>query len=346
MIGWNPLSWWLELLRTGQIPTQDDETPPDERGAPETSAHREESDPDLAVVTGEHDLQPVPYQLQNVGAWVGAGSYGSNSAIEATLDFAKKVGLGRLDVIVNDHSAKRAPRDFGTFNKSRIETFCLRALDAGFEVHLMTWCMPHEKYLRGMVDQLGTLAGNVKVLHAKGREICSIQLDAEEPWTHAKNPMPWAEAAQIVIDGFGENGIVPIPYGVTAIGWASGKKLRPLMAGAHYGVPQCYSTARNNHNPATMTGQMLSIWRDRFPRGPDEAPLIFDVGLAAYRQSGRPGYSKERFMREAFNAAIGAQARSVVFWSLRWIRNYRSTANIVAKLAHEHAAHRAGADVA
>ena len=94
---WNPISWWLELLKHGAIDPCPDEDPLEDRPA----------DPDDPIDVAEpEDIEPE-YQLRSVGAWTGWGSFMKNSAIERDLKFARRIGLGRIDVIVNDHSAKR-----------------------------------------------------------------------------------------------------------------------------------------------------------------------------------------------------------------------------------------------
>lgn len=334
MIGWSVISWWLEVLQRAKIESCSDEDCREDR--PHDPDPEEEKPDEIPedVELGDLDRGEQPWALGRVGAWVGAGSFRTNSGATATLDFAAKLGLGRLDVICNDHSAKRKPQSFGTWNKSRLETFCRMAVDRGFEVHLMTWCMPHDVYLNGMVEQMSEL-------YAKCRA-SSVQLDAEEPWTNARRPLPYDDAAKIVIDGFGRENV---PYGVTGIGWASSKKLGPLMAGAAYGVPQCYSTARNNLNPKTSTSFLVGLWRKRFPR-PPENPLPLVIGLAGYRQSGRPGYTKERFMTAAFDGALAVEPVDIVYWSMRWIRKYRSTANLIRKFTEQASARAGTGDVA
>ena len=306
---WSAWSWWFERLRAGQIqiPWQTDEDPPEDRPVIGEPHETDTEDP----VSDETETE---WAVRSVGCWVGFGSFVKNSSIERDIAFAKKLGLGRLDVIVNDHSAHRMPRDFGTYNKSRITALCKRAVEEGFAVHLMTWCMPHENYIRQLGTQLTDLLGEC------GAQ--SIQLDAEEPWTNARKPMNWEEAGALMAEV-----LDPVPFGVTGIGYASTKKLGPLVRRAAYMVPQCYSTAKNKLNPVTACPGLVDRWRRKF----GDRDVV--VGLAGYRQQGRPGYTKDRFMTTAFDAATSTKPTDIVYWSLRHVRGSRSTANIIQKLA-------------
>lgn len=312
---WSPWSWWLEILRSVKVEPCSDEDEPEDRVDPDPD---DPEDTDEAPLEEEEDAWP----LRSVGCWVGFGSFVKNSAIERDLAFAKRLGLGRLDVIVNDHSASRAPRTFGTYNKSRIIAFCERAVEEGFAVHLMTWCMPHEAYIRELGTQLTDLLADC------GAQ--SIQFDAEEPWTNARQPMNWDEAGELMAEV-----LSPVPFGVTGIGYTPSKKVGPLVRRAAYMVPQCYSTAKNNLNPVTACPGLVARWRRLF----GDRELV--VGLAGYRQQGRPGYTKERFMTTAFDAATSTKPTDIVYWSLRHVRSSRSTANIIHTLA-QRATRRAG----
>ena len=131
---WSVWSWWIEALNSAKLEPNSDEDPPEDRVNPDPE--------DTEDGQSEDEPEDEPWALRSVGCWVGFGSFVKNSSIDRDLAFAKRLGLGRLDVIVNDHSASRSPRHFGTYNKSRITAFCQRAVEEGFSVHLMTWCMP------------------------------------------------------------------------------------------------------------------------------------------------------------------------------------------------------------
>lgn len=313
---WNPLTWWLEILQHAHADPEDhlDETPPEERIPPPDPPPPEIVD---TAVDSIEDLKP--WRLRSVGAWTGYGSFVSEATMVRDLTFAAKIGLSRLDVIVNDHSGDRSPRDFGTYNKAKIIAFCQRAVQQGFSVHLMSWCMPHEGYIRDLGRQLTDLAGQCKA--------DSIQLDAEEPWTLARHPMNWEEAGELMAE------VIGVPFGVTGIGYASSSKLGPLVRRAQYMVPQCYTTSGNTLNPLTAAPKLVGMWEHKFGK----RDVV--VGLAGYRQLSkdggppRPGYTKETFMTAAFNAAQSVEPTDIVYWSLRHIRSSRSTVNVIAKLS-------------
>lgn len=314
MIWWKPFDWWFRLVHAGALKPQPDDTPPEERPPSpideDPSGQVDDGEPVDEDVTGPIELGATPVGALPIGAWTGSASIGSSSDMARDVAFAKWLGLSRLDVMVNDHSAKRQPRDFGTYNKAKIAAFCRRAVGEGIEVHLTTWCMPHEKYLRQLGAQMTELVGQCAAT--------SIMLDAEEPWTLAAKPMPWEEAGELVGEMLGH-----LPFGVTGIGYASGPKLRPIVSRSQYMVPQCYATAGNTLNPKKAAVQLSNIWRSRF----GDRRLV--VGLAGYKQVGRPGYTKKELMTASFDAAKRAGASAVVYWSLYWFRQSRETSEII-----------------
>lgn len=305
---WQAFRWWLDLFREKEIHTAD-EDPPEDRPLQYEDVLVQDRDEEP-----KEDREEDPWSLRSVGAWVGWGSMVSFDAMKRDIKFAKDLGLGRLDVIVNDHSGSRAERDFGTYHKDRITSFCQMAKQDGFRVHLMSWWMPHARYIREAGKQLVDLAGASSAL--------SIQLDAEEPWTQARKPMNWEDAADLTAEVLSS-----VSFGVTGIGYTPSIKVGPLVRRAQYMVPQCYSTSSNKLDPATASPRLCGRWRRLF----GERELV--VGLAGYRQSGRQGYTKERFMDLAFHAAESTQPTDIVYWSLRHIRGTRSTAKIIGRLA-------------
>lgn len=241
--------------------------------------------------------------LDVVSAWAGTGSMSSPSAVASAVAFAKSIGLKRLDVIVNDHSKWRAARDFDTYPIDRITRLADAVVNAGIELHFMSWLMPHAKY----IDQ----AADVLVPLVQRTQARSIVWDCEEPWTQAARPMNYAAAADLVRGAFGG-----IMQGVTGIGYASKAKLGPICAGADYLVPQAYSTSSSGLDPATVVPQFVARWRNTFPGKPVVA------GLAAYRQTGIKGYTAESALRAAFGGAkADPQIRTAIYWSLAQIRD-------------------------
>lgn len=314
-MAYGPLSYWLwRLLSWAKDESAADETPPGDRGPADEEG--ELDDPDDEEDKGELEVPAATGAIRAVGAWTG-----SSSIANPTRDtkFAKALGLRRIDVMVNDHSKKRQPRDFGTYDRAAIVALCRRLTGEGIAVHLTSWIMPHPQYIRTMGPQLIDL-----VVETGAKSVC---FDAEEPWVIAAGTKGWSAERWDEAGAQVAAAMQAVPFGVTGIGYASKKKLGPLVSRARYMVPQCYSVAGNNLDPRTAAVSLSAGWRKKF----GEHELV--VGLAGYAQEGRPGYTKDRFMRTAFDAAKAAGATDVVYWSLTWLRKSRSTANIVASLA-------------
>lgn len=309
---WNPLQWFLEAYRRAQVAQEacSDEDEPHLRAGDGEDNHLRHGDPEIV----EQEETDPPYRLRHVGAWVGRSTFQTNDAIARDIKFCVELGLTRLDVIVNDHSASRSPRDFDTYNKSRIAVLAHEARKVGIEIHLMSWWMPHETYIRQGAVHLRDL---VELTGAK-----TVMLDAEEPWTQAKAKMPYEAAAILTMDE-----LQKVVWGVTAIGYASVPKLAPLIQRSAYMVPQCYATSNNKLDPATVAPHLCGRWRNKF-----QVDLPFVIGLAGYRQAGRIGYSKSRFMTLAFDGALSQKPTDIVYWSLRHLRSSPSTAKIIKTL--------------
>lgn len=263
--------------------------------------------------------------LRHRRAWCGLSSLAHPARDVA---FAKSIGLTGIDIIANDHSAAREPRRFDIRPTQQIVTLATMARDAGLDVHLMSWIMPHANYLREAADVLPEL------VHQAGA--MSVCWDAEEPWTLAKKRMKYADAGALVAELFADR---TFELGVTGIRYASTSKLAPLIVHrnlpklAHLGdacnyiVPQCYSTSTSKADPSAVVSKGVATWRKKFGDGPRMVP-----GLAAYRQSGINGHS----IRSAMQAAIdNAEEHSdtAIWWGLNSLRKSPKTAAVVASLA-------------
>lgn len=254
---------------------------------------------------GDDDPPPAPV-LSDVrcGAWAGWSSMVNDAAVRRAISAATKVGLTRLDVIINDHSKSRASRVYDTYSQKRIVALCKAADDAGLEVHVTTWVMPHRAYIERMGLELHEIAERAP--------ITSFVLDAEEPWTLARSPLPWLEAADTVKAAMGLH-----RWGVTGIGYASPTKLGPLVHRAAYGIPQCYSTNNpKSPRPEDAAVRLVARWREVF--GIDDVV----VGLACYNQRGIPGHTVESAIRAAYQGSRAvAPGSDISWWSLSAIRN-------------------------
>lgn len=254
----------------------------------------------------------IPRRFKTVGAWAGNATLANPTR---DVDFCKDHGINRIDIVVNDHSAWRDPSDFTVRSAKKLSRVADLAHAAGIEVHLMSWCMPHEKYIRKAAAQLIPLA---EMLDAK-----SLQWDAEEPWMRARKRLPYGEAATLIKECFEK---LPCEMGVNGIGYASTDKLGPLAAVCDYVVPQAYATAKNGMDPRTTPIKFYNRWKNEFNK-----PVI--VGLAAYRQKGMKGYTQA----EAIAAGIeGVKSLgtvdTVIYWSLYHIRKNREIAGAIKSI--------------
>ncbi len=211
--------------------------------------------------------------ILRIGAWCGNRSL-ANPVRD--VEFAVARGINRLDIVVNDHSRWRAPRAFTVRDETKIERLASLAAARGIEVHLMSWIMPHQRYIDGAARRLVPLCERVGAR--------SLQWDAEGPWMKAEGRMTYPRAARHIRDSF--TGLA-CPMGATAIGYTPVTKFRPLAEICEYIVPQAYVTSRNSLRPETAPGQFHRRYTERF------GPIPIVMGLAAYRQTGIPGYTPE-----------------------------------------------------
>lgn len=271
-----------------------------------TDSHTEEPD----IEEHEDDVPPEPEPegpITTVGAWAG-----SSSLSNPTRDVAAMVaaGVNRLDIIVNDHSVWRKPQAFTIRNRERLIRLADECHRNGIEVHLMSWLMPHEAYIRRAAEVLIPLMAD---MGAK-----SLVWDAEEPWTLAKTGMGYKEAAALVGKLFEGR---DFEMGVTGIRYASKSKLGPLIAVSDYAVPQCYSTSSSKADPSTVVSKGVKQWRDRFG---DKVRIV--PALASYRQTEIKGHSAASAMQAAIDDAK-AYGPTVIYWSASAIRK----SNVITK---------------
>ncbi|MCK5495983.1 MAG: hypothetical protein KAI80_06195 [Hyphomicrobiaceae bacterium] len=251
--------------------------------------------------------------LRHRRAWCGLSSL-ANPARDVA--FAKSIELTGLDIIANDHSAAREPRRFDTRPTQQIVTLATMARDAGLDVHLMSWIMPHKRYIKEAADVLPELMAKTGAR--------SLVWDAEEPWTLARERLRYSEAGALVGELFA---VREFEMGATGIRYAPAAKLAPLVAVCDYMVPQCYSTRTSKADPSTVVSRGLVTWRKKFGDGPRFVP-----GLAAYRQSGIDGHSIRSAMQAAIDNA-GEHSDTAIWWGLNSLRKSPKAAAVVASLA-------------
>ncbi len=270
----------------------------------------------------EPELEPEPEPdieepgRMKIGAWAGSASLANP---ERDVRFCVETGIDRLDLIVNDHSGSRMPRDFTMRRIGKIKRLVEVAREHGIEVHFMSWIMPHRNYIKQAAEQLVPICNDLG--------ITSLQWDAEEPWTQAKQAMRYSAAAKLIATEFAD---LECPMGVNGIGYTPPGKFRPLAEICSYVVPQCYATKSSRLNPTTCVPRFVRRYRAKF--GADK-PV--QVGLAAYRQPPK-GFTVESAMTASFASAEAIEnCDAVIYWSLGWIRRSRRIASIIRKLSQE-----------
>lgn len=256
--------------------------------------------------------KPVSTGISVVGAWCGSRSLADPHKY---VDFAREHRINRFDIVVNDHSKWRDPTDFTVRNADKILRLAQIARQAGIEVHLMSWVMPHERYIQG--------AARVLIPLAEMAQASSIQWDAEEPWMLARKHMGYERAAELLDEVFRP---LPVEMGVNGIGYASVEKLGPLAKVCDYVVPQVYCTSTNGLDPRTAPVKFYSRWHKNFDR-----PIV--MGLAAYRQKGIPGYTEAQAMQSAVDATRTLKAvNTVIYWSLYHVTKNRAIAKVISTI--------------
>lgn len=246
----------------------------------------------------------VRWPLRSVGAWCGHSSIRSVESRKRDVALAAAIGLTDLHVMVNDHSRMRAPirNRFTTYSPAAIIEFCTLARAAGIRVHLTSWVMPHESYLRWMHIVLAPLLAC---------QATSLVLDAEEPWTLATSR--WARAVDVAAELLGDH--LEVPVRVTGIGYAP-ECVGELARALDGGIPQAYSTSTSKVEPHRCA-PLVQRWRNKLHVQVDTC------GLAAYRTTPAD-------MAWALWSVRNAGVEHVIYWSLGHMRRSRAIRGAVA----------------
>ena len=229
------------------------------------------------------------------------------------------MGLTRLDLMVNDMSARRRPVAFELRDRGRILAVAEQCAKHDIELNLVSWIMPHYDFLHEAADVLIPLAVET---HAR-----SIQWDAEEPWMRARDPMPYDAAGELVGKLFGA-----VDMATNAIGYASVSKLSPLLKVSAEAIPQCYSTSTSGVKPERVDA-LMKRWMDKFGHLVPEG--AFTGGLAAYRQEGIEGHTEASAMGTAINELAAMGISRFMYWHLDELLRDRGARAVVRKLAKE-----------
>lgn len=230
-------------------------------------------------------------------------------------------------VMINDFSDKRTATKFSY--RREVVPFADALNAAGIRVHLCSWIMPHEVFLRGMCFAMPKLIKRCKAV--------SVLWDAEEPWTLAKGFGTYARAVSFLARHMAA---VPwgVPVGITGIGYAVTRKLKALAKLCAYLLPQAYSTRTSKVNCLTVASKFCKIWISKFGR------KEIRVGLAGYRQKGVKGSNgTEADAMEKAILSVPREIDEVVYWWLPTLRREDDKAHVVLMARELHAEALAGA---
>jgi hypothetical protein len=242
--------------------------------------------------------------IHTVAAWAGGPSIRHPAP---SVEFALEHNINRLVVICDDHSAHRDPTVYQLRPEGAdaIVKLCRAAKDVGIDVGLMWWPMPHKEYLKTAAETLLPLA-----------ERCGadrLEADAEEPWTKARQRMPYPEAAGLIGDLLGGR----ILLGANGIGYTPVGAFAPLAEICDYVTLQGYMTSTQPVQDAPA--KFAKRWHGHF----HIQKLV--MGLAAYRQSGIPGFSPTTAMRHSLESALAAGVNEVCYW---WLQSIMASAEV------------------
>jgi hypothetical protein len=241
-----------------------------------------------------------------VAAWLPSSSFNDPAATVAGL-LAARVATANL--MINDFSGERSECAFKTFSLDKIRAMSAACRDAGINVQLTTWVMPHDQFVDGMLEQLpGLLAETGATL---------LWLDAEEPWTQATGCFDYAAAAERISEALPR-------LALSGIGSAF-EELAELAKVCDIFSPQAYATSDSQSTPGGVVSYSLDCWRSRFGE-PLEGWVI---GLAAYDQ-GSPASST---MQPPIDDVVKAGIDAVCYWTSNSIDGDSSVRAFVAGLS-------------
>jgi len=261
----------------------------------------------------EESTAPQRETQPTVGAWCGATFLADPGP---TIEAAVRLGLRRLDLMINELSKARKATPFELRDEERIERAVEQAQDRGLQVHFTSWIMPHRTFIARAADTLIPLCQRLR--------IASLLWDAEEPWTQAEGAQSYESAARQIASDFAP---LRCRMGVTGIGYANVAKLKPLIRVCDYMVPQAYSTTSSGIDPRTGPGRLIRRWRESF------GGVEVCAGLAAYRQDGIPGYTEALALQSALRSVLAERdVDTVVYWHVNDLLRSSVAAKVVGAI--------------
>jgi len=227
-----------------------------------------------------------------VHAWITSSAFSDPAQTVRNLQAA---GVRVANLMLNDFSAERAECSFRTFDTAKILALASACADAGIEVQLTTWVMPHDSWIDGA---LAVLPGLMVETGAT-----MLWLDAEEPWTKATGSFDYRTAANRLASAFPR-------LALSGIG-AALKEISELAKVCDVFSPQAYATSDSQSTPGGVVPYSLNSWRSRFGE-PLEGWVI---GLAAYNQ-GEPAPST---MGPPIDDVVASGIEQVCYWTINAI---------------------------
>ena len=246
--------------------------------------------------------------ITTVGSWV------TRSALQDPPGFVaamKRARVGWVSIMCNDFSGDRGPSEFWTHDPAKIVALADACHDAGIEVTLTSWAMPHRSFIEAATGQLLPLIAACRAT--------LLVWDAEEPWVRATNAMRKDDAAALIGELFDG-----VPMGMTGIVYASEPDLRGLATVCPTWLPQAYAIEGGELQPNKAVDRALEQWRAKFGE-----PDRWIMGLAAWNQPPDP----EIYMQPCIDAAFAAGLDSVAYWSHKSIETNVAVAEFIAGIS-------------
>jgi hypothetical protein len=240
-----------------------------------------------------------------VHAWVTSSCFSDPAK---TVGHLRAAGVTVANLMLNDFSKARGPTAFTTFSVDKINAMAKAWRDAGGEVHLTSWAMPHETFMAGALEVLpGLMASTGATM---------LWWDAEEPWVHATGVFDYAEAAEYAARCFPR-------LALSGIGSAP-VELCELAKVCRVFSPQAYATSDSQSTPGGVVPYSVGCWRERYGV-PAEGYI---VGLAAYDQGTPPAST----MQPPIDDVLAAGISEVCYWTINSIADRSDVTAFVAGL--------------
>lgn len=243
---------------------------------------------DPATSASAKPVKPV------LSAWLG---WTSRKSFGAELQRMADGGFTRAELMANaeDGSGKRT--SLGIYDEKYLLDVAQACRDLGLELGLTLWLLRNREYLAAMAVEAGRLAAKLGAVDGcfdaeggyllKGRG--DVQGDAAFFLGRLTSPVPWRASSYAL---------------------APSSVLGPLMRGLAGGYPQPYVTKNSytkTYTPTSAPGRAYRHYKDMGAKD-------VRIALAAYRQSGIPGYTPEGAIEAATRAAVATGTTHIAYW--------------------------------